>query len=413
MQINARWHRLGWVAPVVCAVALLSVAPAGAAGEPRFRDGTLPALPPNTRPPVVLPFDPTGTVPVGILSSNNNREVRLRRSTVREAVAALFTARGKGENERGQKALTVPGSVEAYEEAQLFARIPGYVEKWTADIGDRVKKGQVLAVLSVPEHEAELAQKKALVVQAQAEVLQAQGLLKEATATLDLATNQIQEAEAGVKRARAYARYRKLTHERLKKLLESRSVSQDIVDEGTRQLEAAEAALAEAESKLRVTRAAREAGLAKRDAAEAGVQVARARFDVARANLQRVAVLLQYSRILAPFDGVVTRRSVNTGDLVTPSGRPAAPLFTVSRVDIIRVVVAVPDRDAPRLRVGSEATIKFDALPDKMFKGKVARIAGALDPAKRTLRAEIDLPNPDGKLLPGMYGTVTLMLGKD
>jgi RND family efflux transporter MFP subunit len=126
-----------------------------------------------------------------------------------------------------------------------------------------------------------------------------------------------------------------------------------------------------------------------------------------------VEALLHYARIVAPFAGVVTHRSVNTGDFAAPPRGRATPLFTVARVDMVRVVVAVPDTAAPRVHAGTEVSIKVDVLPGQAFKGKVARTAGVLDTAKRRLRAEIDLPNPDGKLLPGMATTVTLHLGRE
>jgi RND family efflux transporter MFP subunit len=134
---------------------------------------------------------------------------------------------------------------------------------------------------------------------------------------------------------------------------------------------------------------------------------------VAKADLERVAALLQYARIVAPFDGVVTQRTVSPGDLAAPPRGRDAPLFTVARVDMVRVVVAVPDAHAARVRVGVDAAVRLDALPGQVFKGKVSRLAGALDPTKRTLRVEIDLPNRDGKLLPGVHGHVVLMLGQD
>jgi multidrug resistance efflux pump len=356
-----------------------------------------------------------GTIHVWQLTGpkQSSRAVPALPSRTLPVVVALSLSLNQDDPGKGERALKVPGLVRAAEEARLFPRISGYVEKWTADIGDRVKKAQVLAVLAVPEYEAELAQKKALVARAEAKVQHAQNLLKEATAALELVSSQIQEAEASFKNAQASLKYARATYERVKRLADSKSVGVAVLDEATNKLEVAKAALSAAESKLRVARASRNGTAAKQDTAESGVRVAKTLLDVARADLQRVAALLQYARIVAPFDGVITHRSVNTGDFATPSGDKSVPLYIVVRVDTVRIVVAVPDKAVPRLRVGTEATIKLDALPDRAFKGKVARLAGALDPAKRTLRAEIDLPNPDGKLLPGMSGTVTLMLGRD
>lgn len=310
----------------------------------------------------------------------------------------------------GQRALKVPGTVVAAEEARLVARISGIVQKVQVDIGDRVKAGQVLAELAVPDLEATLMQKKARVVQAEAEIQQAQRLLREATASMALIAARVQEAEAAVKAALARLKFRMLQHERLQQLFKKGELHEQIITEAAEKVGAARAAQAEVDSKLRVVKAMREGATAKRATVEAGVKVAQAKLDVAQADAQRVMALLQYARIVAPFDGIVTQRSVSRGDFAAPPRGRAAPLFVVARVDSVRVVVAVPDRDAARLKIGTPATVQLDALPGQTFKGKVARTAGVLDPARRTLRVEIDLPNGDGKLLPGMYGTVTLDL---
>jgi len=315
------------------------------------------------------------------------------------------------QKEAARRTVKVPATVEAAQQVRLFAAITGYVQKTTIDIGDRVKKGQILAELAVPEKEAELAQKKALVVQAEAEVQQAHGLHKEATAVLAITTARVQEAEATVKAAQAQLKFRERQLERLKELLKNSAIDERLVDEATAKVEAARAALTEAESKLRTAKAARERGTARLETAEVGVKVAQARREVAKADLEHVAVQLEFARIRAPFDGIVTLRSISSGDFAGPPQGRAVPLFVVARVDTVRVVVAVPAADAVRLQIGAEATVAVDALPGRVFKGKVARMAGSLDPTKRTLRAEIDLPNPEGRLMPGMYGTVTLVLG--
>ena len=350
------------------------------------------------------------------------RKCTLRVTALVALAAAAFLvttvgARPETVPQRGKapaaRELTLPAAVVAYEEVRLFSRLSGFVQKVQADIGDRVKKGQVLAVIAVPEVEAKLMQKKALVVQAEAEVQRAQLLVREASAALSNLSAQVEAAEAGGKAARAQLEYRRKQFERYKELGKAGTVDQRIVEEAGDRVKAAEAALAEAEAKLRTTKAARDQGTAQRGTAEVGVKVAQARREVAKADLERVAALLQYARIVAPFDGVVTQRTVSPGDLAAPPRGRDAPLFTVARVDMVRVVVAVPDAHAARVRVGVDAAVRLDALPGQVFKGKVSRLAGALDPTKRTLRVEIDLPNRDGKLLPGVHGHVVLMLGQN
>jgi RND family efflux transporter MFP subunit len=143
--------------------------------------------------------------------------------------------------------------------------------------------------------------------------------------------------------------------------------------------------------------------------ARADISVAEARLEVAKADRDYVQTLLQYTKVLAPFDGVVTQRKVNTRDLAQPSaaGKGDA-LFVVEKVDPVRVFVNVQELEAVWVREGDPAVIRPQSLPGQQFTGKVTRTAGALHPQNRTLRTEIDLPNADGKLLPGMYVTATI-----
>jgi HlyD family secretion protein len=311
------------------------------------------------------------------------------------------------------KTLKLPGQIEAAEQVRLFARIAGFVGQVKVDIGDRVKKGQVLAVLAVPEMEAELKQKQALVAQAEAEVQHARLAVKAAEATQAVADAQVAQAEATVKQTQANLQYRKLQQARLKELFDRQAITAEILDEANQQLEAAKATVREAESKLQVAKASHEEVAATRAAREAGVKVAVARLEAARADVQRQAALLDYARITAPFDGVVSERSATAGMLAGPPSPRGERLFTLDRVDLVRVVVDVPERDVRHLQTGARAVVEVDALPGQRLEGKVTRTAGALDPKKRALRAEIDLPNRDGKLLPGMFGTVTIQLGQD
>lgn len=142
---------------------------------------------------------------------------------------------------------------------------------------------------------------------------------------------------------------------------------------------------------------------ADRDKAKADVRSAQARVDVAKAEARRLEVLLAYAKIRAPFDGVVTRRKVSTGDFVQPAAGKGDWLFAVARLDPVRVVVDVPEADAALVEEKSEVSLNIPALRVPALSAKVTRTSWALAPGSRTLRAEIDLPNKDGKLRPGMY----------
>jgi RND family efflux transporter MFP subunit len=140
---------------------------------------------------------------------------------------------------------------------------------------------------------------------------------------------------------------------------------------------------------------------------------AKSRLDVAIAAEGEVAAQIEYATIQAPFDGVVTARAIDPGDMVYQASSPKGsgqPLLKVAKLDVIRVKTYVPERDAVWADVGDAATISFDALAGQAFTGTVARLSGAIDPATRTMLAEIDLPNADGRIRPGLYGQVRLTL---
>jgi RND family efflux transporter MFP subunit len=141
--------------------------------------------------------------------------------------------------------------------------------------------------------------------------------------------------------------------------------------------------------------------------AQANLAAAEAAQAVTQAQIAALGVRLGETRILAPMNGVVATRRVDPGSLVGPS---SGPILTIMRTDVLRVFLAVPEREAPRLAVGKEAFVEVDALPGRRLGGKVVRVAPALDPGTRTLEAEVQLPNPTGELRPGMYGRASLIL---
>jgi multidrug efflux pump subunit AcrA (membrane-fusion protein) len=266
-----------------------------------------------------------------------------------------------------------PGfNIEAFQETPLYAKVAGYVGTWDPryDIGRGVRKGELLAELSVPEMDVELRQKEAAVQQAAAQVRQAQAAELTARAQLE----------------RSESQYR-----RLERVGKSGVVDQEAVEE------------------TRLAYKAAQAGLEK---ARADVAAAEAHLQVATANRDYARTMLDYTRIRAPFDGVITRRNINIGDFVqpAPSGARGQPLFVVSQIDPVRVFVNVPGTDAPWIRNGDPVSLRLQGAGGKLFEGKVTRNARSLDPQARTLRTEIDLDNPDGTLLPGMYVQATITL---
>src|ERR1051326_7132269 len=230
------------------------------------------------------------------------------------------------------------GTMEAYETADLYPKVSGYLSEVRVDIGDHVKAGQILALISLPETEKELAQ-----------------------------------AEATIASKRANLALTETTLKRQEALLRIQGTPQQTYDE-----------------------------------AKAAVSVAAADVDLAVATADQIRTTLAYTKINAPFDGVVARRLVNRGDFVqsASTGR-TTPMFTVQRVDIIRIFCNVPESDVARLKAGLAASITPYGW-EKPIPGKVTRFEGRLDPQTRNMRTEIDVPNPGGRLYPGMYVQVAL-----
>jgi multidrug efflux pump subunit AcrA (membrane-fusion protein) len=265
--------------------------------------------------------------------------------------------------------VAVPATIEAFWVTDLYAKNAGYVVRINKDIGDRVKKGQVLAIIEDPE------------LQAQSE--KAQATVGQTKATLDVAKRELAGLEADLALQR-------VTLQRQKVLFAGRAATAQTLDE--------------AQAKEDVSNARVETGKAKIKLAEADLQAARAEAD-------RLQTLLGYNKITAPFDGVVTRRLVNPGDLVqAATSTRTTPLFTCQKIDVVRVFAFVPESSASAIHPGTRAEVKLFDAAGPTIKGAVTRTANALDPSTRTMRVEIDLPNSDEKLQPGTYARVTFAM---
>jgi HlyD family secretion protein len=297
-----------------------------------------------------------------------------------------------------------PGEIQAFEQTPMYARISGFVETVAKDIGDRVEKDEVLIELSVPEMVEEHQQKKALAEQAAAEVEQAKSLRAAAEAGLLSAAAKVTEVESTRQRAGLELRRAESQYERMKK--SSGVISPEFIEENKLSFESAQATVAEIEARVKSAEAVKVEAAAKRDKADADVRVADARLRVAQAEERREAELLRYSKLRAPFKGVVVRRNVDPGHLLLAAvgaGGKGEPVFVVAQTETVRVFVDVPENDAVLVADGTPAVVSVQALKGEQFKGVVQRSAWALNPKARTLRTEIDVKNPDGRLRPGMY----------
>jgi multidrug efflux pump subunit AcrA (membrane-fusion protein) len=264
--------------------------------------------------------------------------------------------------------VVVPGTVQAFYATDLFAKESGYVSQISADIGDQVKKNQVLAVIEDPELQQQLLRSRAAVQQA--------------AAALDVAKRRL----TGLQADRAL---QQATLRRSEQLFAGKAVTGQQLDE---------------------QRAKEGVSAANLGVGQADVALAEANLQAANADLQRLQAMVEYTKIIAPFDGVITRRLVNLGDLVqaATANRPTAPLFTCQETDVVRVFAEVPETNAAAVRPGWAAEVRLYGPTGQTLHNTVTRVAGALEPTTRTMRVEIDLPNPDGSLLPGMYAQVTL-----
>jgi RND family efflux transporter MFP subunit len=273
--------------------------------------------------------------------------------------------------------LQTNATLEAFEEADLFAKVSGYLSDVRVDIGDHVKAGQVLAVIDVPEMEQELAEAKAQ--------------LESKQSSLELARRQLDHYKANITLQNALLRRREELG------AEGHFVSDRTLDE---------------------VRAGAEIAKADLSVAEANLALAANQVDVAAATVERIKALLAYKQIVAPFDGVVARRLVNRGDLVqvattaTRTTPTAGSLFTVQRIDTIRVFCDVPENDVPHVHIGDQAIVKPSGFDGEPFSGKVTRFSVRLDPETRNMRTEIDLSNIDERLYPGMYAEVSLEMDR-
>jgi RND family efflux transporter MFP subunit len=265
--------------------------------------------------------------------------------------------------------LKVAGEFLPYQEVELHAKVAGYIRRINVDIGDKVRAGQVLATLDVPELQAQVQGAQAGVRQTQAEIVRAK--------------NDVARAEANYTAVHSAA-------SRLKQASEARPgliAQQELDDAQARDQESA----------------------AQVDAAKSAFDAMQQRLGVSQAQQQQVSSMADYSRIVAPFDGVVTARYADTGALIQAgtSNAGSAPVVKIAQIGTLRLRLPVPDDIVPFVHDGDSASIRIDAL-NRTLTGKVARTTDALDPATRTMQVEIDVPNRDGSLSPGMYAEVTL-----
>jgi HlyD family secretion protein len=318
-----------------------------------------------------------------------------------------------------------PSFTQSYERSSVYPKMNAYILKWIVDIGDKVKKGDVLATLFVPELVEDHGTKKATVVLDQERIALAKEVVEVAKADVEAALARLDEARADFASTKAEAERWDSETKRLDNELKRGVVNpQDVLQTTNRwkasvaARETAAASVLKAEAEL----LARRAALSK---AKVDVRVAEADLKVAESEEKRLQAWVDYLVLPAPYDGVIVARNANTSDFVLPTtGDPsalsrgpymsasgnAAPIYVVDRIDIVRIFVDIPEKDANYVHIGSKATVLVRAFRDEPIPGSVTRTSWALNVKSRTLRAEIDLPNPGSKLLPGMYAYARVII---
>lgn len=321
-----------------------------------------------------------------------------------------------------------PSFIESYEHTTIYPKLVGYIEKWNVDIGDKVKKGDVLATLFVPELVEDFGTKKATVKLDKERVDFAVEVVKVEEANVQSAEARLLQAKAILDKYKAEVERWDSEVKRLKQEVKRGVVDPQILLESTNQWKAATASRDAAEADIAKAQADLLSAKATLTKAEVAVRVARADLDVAISEAKRIEAWVGYITLPAPFDGVIVERTANTGDFVMPAmgdpsamprtphiapGGKAAPIYVVDRLDVVRIFVDIPERDANYVDVGAKASVLVRAFRDEPIKGTVTRTSWALNAKSRTLRAEIDLPNPGSQLLPGMYAYAKVIIERD
>jgi RND family efflux transporter MFP subunit len=273
-----------------------------------------------------------GAITLLLRAQDSKKLITTTHALEAESVAVIHPQPGTPDTD-----LALPATLQAYSDSPIYARTNGYVSHWYADIGTRVRQGQVLALIESPEVDQELNQARAALAQAQA--------------NLTLAD---------------------ITAKRYQSLINTNAVSQQDVDSNNQNF----------------------------DAQRANVQAA-------SANVSRLEQLQSFEKVIAPFNGVITQRLTDIGDLINAgNGGTGNQLFRIAKIDVVRTFVTVPETYSQQIVDGLKATLEVTSLANEPFTGAVIRNDHSIDVTSHTLLVEIDVPNPTGKLMPGAYAEV-------
>jgi len=291
-------------------------------------------------------------------------------SNLSEAAPTVAVAKAKTEDM--SRAMVITAEFKPFQEIEVMAKVAGYVKKINVDVGDRVKQGELLAVLEIPEMADDRARAQSMLGRSQAEVARARDELKRAESARDIAH---------------------LSYTRLSDVAKRRAglIAQQEIDDAQSKDLVAEAQVSAAKSNL---------------------SAAQQQVDVSGAELQKVKTLADYIRVTAPFDGVITKRYADTGSMIqagTSSSTQVMPLVRLSQNSLLRLILPVPESAVSTVHVGQQVEVRVPTL-NRSFRGRVARYADKLLSGTRTMDTEVDVPNPKLVLIPGMFAEVDLTL---
>lgn len=324
----------------------------------------------------------------------------------------------KPERKTLRRTTTQPATVSAYFEADIYAKVSGYLTELKHDIGDSVEADAVLGRVSIPEMDKQIERQQAEIRKLEADEKRAEAEVQVARSLKSAADAELTQARAEVAKAVALVSADRRELDRTRDLVERQSVADRLLDESQKRFESSEAAQKAAEAAVTSAQARLTVADSKITAAQAEQESAKAQTEVARKQREEMEALKNYATLSAPFAGVVTARHVDLGDLVrntqAASGTKGPPLFSVAQVDKVRIRVAIPENDAPWTDPDDKASLRLRAISGPAIEGKITRISGRLDPSTRTMLAEIELDNTERevKILPGMFGEVTITLAE-
>lgn len=306
-------------------------------------------------------------------------------------------------------AVVQPGFVEAYERTSIYAKVSGFITHFHVDIGQKVKKDDVLAEIFVPELDEEHQRKAAQVELGKRQVEQAQQFVLVTESNLRAETARLAEAKANIGKYDAEVVRWESEVKRLAQMVAEKVVDNQVLTETQKQLDSSRAARAAAQAAVAAREADRQTAEASLGKAKIDVETQKAEVAVAEADERKAAALLEYRNVTAPYDGIITVRNANTGDYVVAatgdkSTTSPSPMFVVARTDLMRVIVEVPEAYASYVHKGTKAVVRPDKQRGERITGSVARTSWSLNESTRTLRAEIDVASQENDTLrPGAY----------